>query len=226
MTHEAAGWFGKVAMLGDFASRRLPPEWVQVCDGWLSAGVRTAQAELGERWLDVYLAAPLWRFAWAPRIIDERWWFGVLMPSCDAVGRYFPLIIAVPRAQAPTDRIGLDHLELWWSHVAQAAVRTLDTGATLDAFEADLGAAPPWPGAARSSAAPAPTRSGLERHGLAPGATLAEIAHRLAAAGMLQQLAGRSVWSPLRDPDQPGSVSLHAGLPPAAAFADMLRGTW
>ncbi len=224
---DAAGWFGKIALLGDFASRRLPADWVRACDEWLSDCIETSRRELGERWLEVYLSAPVWRFAWGPGIADERWWFGVLMPSCDSVGRYFPLVIAQPRNQPPTDRIGLDHLELWWSHLASSALQTLAEGASLVAFETALQQAPPWPGAARAATrAQAQPAAERERLVVAAGGTLADLAHSLAATGLSQRLRGTSAWTPLRNPAEPGSVTLHAGLPPAAAFAQMLAGSW
>ena len=46
---EAPGWYGKVAALGDFASRRLDHEWVQACDRWLSDCVSSSQSQLGDR---------------------------------------------------------------------------------------------------------------------------------------------------------------------------------
>src|SRR5262245_45943190 len=122
---DAPGWYGKLAALGDFAHRRLPPEWVRTCDAWLAAAVRGAREHLGAQWLDAYLTAPVLRFAWAPGVVDGQWWFGLLMPSCDSVGRYYPLLIAQPRPQPPQDRIALDHLERWYAHLAQAAVHTL-----------------------------------------------------------------------------------------------------
>ena len=81
---------------------------------------------LGARWLDTYLTAPVLRFAWAPGVVDMKWWFGVLMASCDNVGRYFPLVIAQPRTQPPIDRAGLDHLDRWYAVLANAAMRTLE----------------------------------------------------------------------------------------------------
>ena len=95
--HATPGWFGKLSMLGDFASRRLDPAWIESCDRWLSASMQASQQQLGHDWLQTYLSAPVWRFAWAPGVVDQQWWFGVLMPSCDNVGRYFPLLIAQAR---------------------------------------------------------------------------------------------------------------------------------
>jgi len=223
---DTAGWFGKLAVLGDFASRRLAPDWVKACDEWLSSGLEASRRDLGERWPQIYLAAPVWRFAWGPGIVDERWWFGVLMPSCDSVGRYFPLVIAQVRNQPPGDRIALDHLELWWSHLARAAVQTLAEGAALDAFEAELAQAPPWPGSgSHADITPAQTAPGRERYLTPVGAALSDVAHDLAAGGLLQRLRGMSAWAPLRGPAEPGSLTLQAGLPPAGAFAQLLSGS-
>jgi type VI secretion system protein ImpM len=123
---DAAGWFGKLAVLGDFASRRLAPDWVNACDEWLSACIEASRRDLGERWTEIYLAAPVWRFAWGPGIVDERWWFGVLMPSCDSVGRYFPLVVTQVRNLPPTDRIALDHLELCLKGIKRRGIEHTD----------------------------------------------------------------------------------------------------
>jgi type VI secretion system ImpM family protein len=93
---DAPGWFGKLSMLGDFASRRLSSDWIRPCDEWLSASLRTSQERLGERWLATYLATPVWRFAWAPGIVDGHWWFGILMPVATRSAA-FPLVVAQQR---------------------------------------------------------------------------------------------------------------------------------
>jgi type VI secretion system protein ImpM len=198
----------------------------------LAVGLRVVQpAQLGEHWLQAYLSAPVWRFAWAPGVVGPHWWFGVLMPSCDNVGRYFPLVIAHPRTQPPLDRIGLDHLDLWWSHMARAALDTLLEGHSLQAFEGTLHAAPPWP-----SAGPMPTMApvsavlaaagGHGRQAVLPGATLGEMAHALAAGELQQRLAHTSFWWPLWPAGGAGSCTVVAGLPPPQAFANMLTGAW
>ena len=65
------GWFGKLPALGDFGSRRLPPPMLARCDAWLSTGLASSRARLGERWLELYLGAPLWRdgvLPWQPYV--------------------------------------------------------------------------------------------------------------------------------------------------------------
>ena len=224
---EAPGWYGKLSALGDFASRRLPPDWVAACDQWLAECVAASRQQLGAAWLEVYLSAPVWRFAWGPGVADQNWWFGVLMPSCDKVGRYFPLVVAQPRAQPPADRAGLDHLEAWWSHLAQAAMATLAESASVDAFEGELQQAPAWPAATGlSPGVPVLGEGGRLRQDLPAGVSLNELARALAAGDLQQRLNRVSFWWPLSAEGGSAGYTLTAGLPQPEAFAEMLRGRW
>lgn len=222
----AAGWFGKVAMLGDFASRRLAPGWVQACDRWLSDGMDTSRGRLGDAWLPTYLSAPLWRFAWAPGVLDTQWWFGVLMPSSDNVGRYFPLVVAQPRPVPPVDRFSLDHLDLWWLHVANAALDTLAEGAQLATFEEALQQAPPWPMAIQPAQVHVLPAGERERITVERGHTLDAFLHGLATTSLLERLQGCSLWSPHAGPEAGLACTLLSGLPTPDAFADLLTGRW
>jgi type VI secretion system protein ImpM len=153
------------------------------------------------------------------------------MPSCDNVGRYFPLVIVQSRGQPPLDRIGLDHLDLWWTHMARSALDTLLEGHTLDAFEAALHAAPPWPGngqlpAMRPLSAMLSTAGGHGRQTVPAGATLGEMAHALAAGELQHRLERTSFWWPLWPAGGANSCTAVVGLPPPQAFANMLTGAW
>lgn len=219
-------WYGKMSSLGDFASRRLDPSWQQRFDHWLAHSMSASVDQLGARWLEVYLTAPVWRFALAPGVLDPRWWFGVLMPSCDNVGRYFPLLLVQARDRAPADRIALDHLELWWRHLAAAALQTLSEDASLDGFEAALQQTPPWPGAGLLAAAPGRQDGPRERLMVPAGWTMAQALHGLAARDLQTRLAGCSLWSRAVEAGQEASFSVTRGLPDASSFAELLAGTW
>lgn len=215
------GWFGKLSFLGDFASRRLPPEWVQACDRWLSAGMAQGQARLAGGWLPAYLAAPAWRFAWAPQVVDERWWFGLLMPSCDRVGRYYPLLLAQSRHWPPQDRVGFAHLDLWWQELTRAALNTLADGATLEAFESALAELPPWP----AVAPPLPHRSGdagLRQWRLSPGMGLDELAHCLSTQALRERLTGHGLWWSWVADGADGRCLETPGLPGPDLFVHMM----
>jgi type VI secretion system protein ImpM len=222
----APGWFGKVALLGDFASRRLAPEWIQGCDGWLSAAMQASQSALGEQWKEAYLSAPVWRFAWGPGVVDASWWFGVMMASCDNVGRYFPLVVVQSRPRPPADRFALEHLDLWWRHLVDASVQTLSAQASLEDFEDALDHAPPWPSYRLRGWIARQDEAGKERYVVEPGAALSDAAAALAAQDLARRLEGCSLWWSVGAPEGASRCAVQRGLPPAAAFADLLTGTF
>lgn len=225
-SQSAPGWYGKLSSLGDFASRRLPADWIHACDEWLARSMSASRDQLEADWLETYLSAPVWRFAWAPGVVDKRWWFGVLMPSCDNVGRYFPLIVVQARDRPPVDRIGLDHLELWWSHVANAAMQTLQDNAAVDDFEVELATAPPWPASrAHGSTSTTPVDDRFKVTS-PPSLPLVDLASSWASQEMMARLAGCTLWWPVSAADSRQGITVNQGLPEAARFSDLLTGRW
>jgi type VI secretion system protein ImpM len=87
------GFYGKLPSHGDFLRRRVSDAFVDAWDGWLRECLAASQAALGERWLDVYLTSPAWRFACAAGACGPLPVIGVVAPSVDQVGRYFPLTL-------------------------------------------------------------------------------------------------------------------------------------
>lgn len=224
---DAPGWYGKLAMLGDFAHRRLPADFVGTCDAWLAGVVGASRTRPGDGWLDAYLTAPVLRFAWAPGVAGPPWWFGVLMPSCDSVGRYWPLLVARPRPRPPLDRIALDHLEAWYDHLAGAATRTLADDAALEAFEQALADAPPWPGpgpAAAGATELPPLEGGGRLWNLGRPASLCDALQALAARDLCERFAGCSVWWRKAGETPGDGIAAIPGLPGPAAFAALLAG--
>lgn len=227
---DAPGWYGKISTLGDFAQRRLPVEFVQASDAWLSRTMVACRQQLGERWLAGYLTSPVMRFAWAPGVAggaDANWWFGVLMPSCDSVGRYFPLLIAQRRTRPPLDRIALDHLELWFGHLANAATQTLGERATVDGFEQALSNAPPWPSAgavaALSTLAPCAAAGGVS-YAFGHRVSMGQWLHAIALDQLHAHFTGCSIWWRQGDATRDTEAEVVQGLPEPAAFAQMLLG--
>ena len=87
------GLYGKLPSHGDFLRRRVSDGFVAVWDAWLQDGLGASRAALGDAWLDVYLTSPVWRFAAAAGVSGSSPIVGVLVPSVDRVGRYFPLTL-------------------------------------------------------------------------------------------------------------------------------------
>jgi type VI secretion system protein ImpM len=146
-TRAAVGFFGKLPARGDFVRRDLPQNFVDAWDGWLAAGIAASRAQLGEAWLPAFLEAPIWNFALAPGVVGGGI-AGLFLPSVDRAGRYFPLTLAAPVAHAPL----LLAAPEWFSELAAAGVFALGEEASLEAFEARVGAVPPPP-------APSPPRA-------------------------------------------------------------------
>lgn len=88
------GFYGKLPQAGDFISRRLPGHFLDPWDEWLQLGITASREQLTDRWLDIYLTSPIWNFVLGRGLCGEYPWCGLIMPSVDKVGRYFPLTIA------------------------------------------------------------------------------------------------------------------------------------
>ncbi|WP_232080844.1 type VI secretion system-associated protein TagF [Variovorax sp. SRS16] len=133
------GWFGKLPGIGDFAYRRLPEVFRAAWDRWLQAGMARLRARHAD-WTERYLKAPLWFFVLGDGVIGNQSWLGVLMPSVDAVGRYFPLTVADELVWAPTELHGqvLARAQQWWALAAQAAFDGLEQDLDAVRFEARL----------------------------------------------------------------------------------------
>ena len=88
------GFFGKIPGHGDFIDRGLSAGFKETWDNWLQHGLASSKAVIGENWLDTYLTSPVWRFVLCTGVCGSDPWAGIIIPSVDRVGRYFPLTIA------------------------------------------------------------------------------------------------------------------------------------
>ena len=142
------GWYGKLPTLGDFASRRLDAGFIEPWDHWLGSGLAAQRAQLGEAWLEAYLASPVWRFVLMPGVIpgvaqEAAALAGVLMPSVDKVGRYFPLTIVRRLDELPHSSQQLEGLLGWLQRLEDVAVDALHEDWDIDTLEGALAALPP-----------------------------------------------------------------------------------
>jgi type VI secretion system protein ImpM len=150
----ATGWYGKIPCMGDFVSRRLPASFINTWDLWLQHAIAASRAQLGDRWLDLYLTGPIWRFALMPGALpgNTDMWAGVLMPSVDKVGRYFPLTIALRIEPRPGAMAAAFAAQSWYASLERIALAMLDVDAQPDDLDRNL-AENPFP-------APEPTGQG------------------------------------------------------------------
>ena len=119
----AVGIFGKLPAKRDYVMNGMPTEFMQVLDPWLQSAVAQSRNDMGEGWLQTYLASPIWRF-WLGSRVAGRTVIGALMPSVDGVGRYFPLCCAgiYDDPIAPPD---VDPHDDWFSVLEENMLATL-----------------------------------------------------------------------------------------------------
>jgi type VI secretion system protein ImpM len=226
------GVFGKLPTHGDFVNRRLPASFVDNWDIWLQDAVSDSRDQLGDEWLDVFLTSPIWRFAVSPGAVDQSAWAGMLMPSVDRVGRYFPLTLAVA-LRAKDKALRVMTYEKDWFDSAEALLRTcLGDEFDMDGFDHSL------------TGLGTPSRVGLHTDGSEPNASTDEQgfnAWRIETQGnamfdaAFQKILDRALgdmfmayslwWTEGSERISP-SVLVCQGLPPVQGFCAMLAGDW
>ena len=227
-----AGWHGKLPTLGDFATRRLDGAFVQVWDAWLAAGLAALARQPG--WLDAYLASPVWRFVLLPGALPAAHgaapstsaaWAGVLMPSVDRVGRYYPLTLAHPLDGLPATAGAVDALLRWLAALDDAAADALHGDWSIDTLDAELAriGAPPaasQPPSAATAADALGGRGAIEALPFAAPGDLVALLGAQAAALWHGTMGGRALWHAAAGPDAPRLLVSDGLAPelPAALF--------
>lgn len=228
--HAETGFFGKLPSKGDFLSRRLPSGFIEVWDAWLQAGIASSRADLGEAWTGCFLEAAVWRFIIPPRMVTERAWIGIVLPSVDRVGRHFPLTVTAGIAQAHLDGAAtLDRANDWLAAISSAALDAVGTAGNADEFDARV-AALPFPLAAvavldSGGASPSPKSAGSGFLGFA-----LEEHERLITERLRGVLAGTApyfaLWWTIGSKARPPCLLASDSLPAGRRFCALLDGRW
>jgi type VI secretion system protein ImpM len=152
----ACGLFGKLPSKRDFVAHNVPRPFLGAFEPWLQSSVATSRQQLGDAWVEAFRHAPIWRY-WLGTAVGGVAAIGALMPSIDAVGRYFPLTITAfgEEAGLPPD---IDAQEAWFDAVETLLLSTLEPESDYDRVLGELASLP----ATNVSAAP-------------PGGTLASV---------------------------------------------------
>ncbi len=126
------GLYGKLPAHGDFIHRNLPTNFVHVWDEWLQHFIAGSQEQIGDSWLNVYLTSPIWRFVFSSGVVDAHAWAGIMIPSVDRVGRYFPFSIVMKLSPGvnPMEYVSI-HKE-WFSQIETLVLQALDGQMQVD----------------------------------------------------------------------------------------------
>lgn len=131
------GIFGKLPAKRDYVQSGMPSGLMELLDPWLQAAVAQSRNDMGQGWLQTYLASPIWRF-WLGNRVAGQTVLGALMPSVDGVGRYFPLLCAAvhERPIVPPD---IDPQDKWFEELEGHMLAALSDDATFEGLTRGIG---------------------------------------------------------------------------------------
>jgi type VI secretion system protein ImpM len=231
------GFYGKLPSHGDFLARRVPDAFVGSWDQWLQEGMTATRLRLGAEWLNVYLTSPIWRFVCAAGACGPEMVAGILVPSVDKVGRYFPLTIVTALRTVPNPVFAADALSPFFDAAERLAVNTLELDA-VDLAQFDAAVAALGQLAARVYE---PTRIVLDRGAarvltessaqawclpIASPAELSASVLQLAAHRLAEMYSPLVLWWTAGSQLVTPSCLVTRGLPAAEQFVALLHGSW
>ena len=218
-----AGFHGKLPARGDFLTKNLPSSFLDPWDAWLQAGIAASRAQLGEQWLPSYLDSPIWRFVLSPGACGPLPRVGILMPSVDKVGRYFPLTIVDALPDGASAIGSVTPATPWFERAETLAMHALeDDRLDLESFANDVAALAEAAPAVTAAAAVPPADAGCVEldAGGSVEARLAVLFDRF----LVERVTTYSVWWNRGSGSAAGHICLTPSLPPAERFVHLLAG--
>jgi type VI secretion system protein ImpM len=221
------GLYGKLPAYGDFIFRNLNSTFINSWDEWLQQFIATSREQIGEAWLDIYLTSPIWEFALSPGVIDSNMWAGIIMPSVDRVGRYFPVSIVQPLSASESAVHFVLNQDDWYEKLETQCLLALD--GKIDADELVAAVAEIQPGKTEIYQ---PTQNLGEAGPMIFGLSAFEKSQiynaipYLLNATLTNGLASFSLWKTAGSELISPTLFCCQGLPPMAGIASMLDGQW
>lgn len=210
------GFYGKVPAHGDYIERGLPHQFVEDIDTWLQGALACSQGALGNEWLSTYLTCPIWRFGFGEGSLNNQQWLGILCPSVDSVGRYYPLVI-VEQVQHENIFVAFERNQTWLADAEALALSVLEQGLNAEHIEVQLNNMAPI-----AINAPKPLK--IEQHGwLSQGRCSNAYAHLLS---MSHTQSAVSLWESQGAQNQSPTTFIAKGMPPAHYYTFLLTGRW
>ena len=172
--------------------------------------------------MPAYLNTPIWRFVLGPNLCGAEPSLGVMMPSVDRVGRYFPLVIAAQLPGCLSPGTVFHSARAWFEAAEQLILTTLDDTFDFDAFDHNV-LAIGVPNYARAGEGPAGGGLRLDLH---ETGDMSPTYARMLDQVLMGSNAPFSLWWTQGSDACAPPVLLSPGLPAPANFAAFLDGEW
>ena len=220
------GLYGKLPAYGDFIFRNLNTSFITPWDEWLQHFISGSQEQMGDDWLDIYLTSPIWRFVLSPGVIDSNMWAGLIMPSVDRVGRYFPISLVKPVNSNITPVKFMLEQTQWFDALEAHCLSALDGSIDADDLIAQVNSLE-----LSTSENYQPTfnlgEMGPMLFGLGSTETsMNDALPYLLNAALTSSLASFSIWQTSGSQLISPMLFTCQGLPPISGIASMLDGQW
>ncbi len=222
-----AGLYGKLPGYGDFLTRNLASDFVELWDDWLQLYVSATREQIGDSWLDTYLTSPIWRFVASSGVIDGQNWGGVVMPSVDRVGRYFPVTLVKPFAAQVSPVSYMLEQTKWYDEIESLCLIALEENmdadelvAVCDRIELNINEAYYATTQMGEMGAFVVGLPGGEDNGM--HFSMACVLNAVLASS----LSSFSIWQTQGSELVAPSLFCCQGLPPASGIASMMDGQW
>ncbi|WP_222846693.1 type VI secretion system-associated protein TagF [Chitinolyticbacter meiyuanensis] len=149
------GWYGKIPAAGDFVARDLPYALLRGWEHWMQQGLAALQQADPQMLPRHYAVAPVWNFLLPAGLGADYVQLGSLAPSCDRVGRYYPVAAMLQLPLAGFVGTGLDQAAVIYEHTGAALLAAIRHGHSPDRLSSALASLPgAWRGAMPRSSAP------------------------------------------------------------------------
>ena len=225
-TEILTGVFGKLPAHGDFVQRNLPSSFVDVWDDWLQHYIAASQEQLADEWLDIYLTSPLWRFMFSVGSVDENAWAGIMLPSVDKIGRYFPFSIVT---RLPTSINSLEFLlsqNSWFDSMEDLALQALSGDLTVELLLQEIEKIKISYNTIYINTDEVEDNNPLVINMDFEEQSPASVSEYMLDSIMKKSVASYSAWTTPGSEYVPPNLFLSQGLPPIHGISAMMNGQW
>ena len=220
------GYYGKLPTHGDFISKGLPRGFIEPWDTWLQTALLSSQKKLGSAWLDSYLTAPPYWYVLSPHNCGQQIWMGVMIPSVDRIGRYFPLTLCRTVSASANPLLLFTQHQQWFEDAERLLMSCLADDFQLTVFEQRL----QHLSLDESGTMIQPSLQHYNQSAWRVPATRLDQDVRvypLLLADILNNFCpAYSVWKTEGSQSISASLLVSEGLPPFAGFSSLLDGNW
>ena len=121
------GFYGKLPFYADFLHLSNNEKLVEEWEKWAQQTLHKSQQIHGkDYWLEQYVKSPVWQFMLTPGVINDSAYIGVMIPSVDSVGRYYPFMFYIKVVSNDLSSLLVADLSSWLAEIQDYILQILE----------------------------------------------------------------------------------------------------